>query len=309
MQQPGSISNIVPPASFQDWARREIDDLKREIRALHGARRLENAIIGKGGISIKGGALKLLDAITGAVLVVLDSLGLHIKAGGTINVDQGGTVELNDGSSLHVNDGGAAIMSTPADHIIFQLQRIAIPDGSGRNQQVFALGRDDGTIAFALADLGTVLDHPHQQNWAFYDRGANIVFADDTDSGQGIARPYIPLGAFMPNTYPTETTTSSSFVTLQTLVGFKQQPKVVMQVLVRADDPSTDGEIRVIDQDGNVIGGVQTVSAGAFGYINIGPAALPGAHELAISLNIQARRTSGTGTIGIRGISAWGQAT
>lgn len=300
MQQPGSLANVAPPSSEMDALRRELQDVKRQIAELRTARSGEAMVIAKSpGLLVKNGA----------PVTIQDGATVSINDGGELDMNDASAVNLNDGSFLWIYDGGSLIMQTPAGHTVVQAQRIDIPDGSGRKQQVFVLGRDDGSLAFALADLGTTPGHSHQQNWALYDRATNILFAEDTDSGVGLARPYLSLGPFMSNSYPTDTTTSGSFVTLQTLVGFKQHPKVWVQILGRSDDGTTTGEIRVIDQDGHVIGPVQTVTAGAYAYYNIGPAVLPGAHELAISLNIQARRTAGTGAIGVRGIAAWGQQT
>lgn len=281
---PGQPGGGVPPKSAQDGILRRLKELEDEVARLRTAR-------------------------SGEAMTISKAPGIIVKNGAEVTVQDGGKVNLEDGSSLWILDGGAIIMQTPTGQTVFQAQRIDIPDGSGRKQQVLVFGRDDGTLAFALADLGTAPGHPHQQNWALYDRGQNIIFAEDTDSGQGMARPYLSLGPFVSNDYPSDTTSSGAFETLQSLVGFKQHPKVSMQLLGRADDVDTAGELRVIDQDGHVIGPVQTVAAGGYAYYTIGPVPLPGIHMQPISLNVQARRTAGTGTIGARGISAWGQQT
>jgi hypothetical protein len=51
---------------------------------------------------------------------------------------------------------------------------------------------------------------------------------------------------------------------------------------------------------------VQTVPAGAFVYLNFPVAPLPGSYEDPVTLNLQARRTAGAGTIGAAGTFAIG---
>ncbi|TAM85831.1 MAG: hypothetical protein EPN43_11105, partial [Jatrophihabitans sp.] len=82
---------------------------------------------------------------------------------------------------------------------VFFTTDTTIPDGSGRRQTVVYLVRDDGSVALALADNGTVLNHPHQQALQWSDRSGNTVFSDDTVSGVGIATPYLQ-GPYLANT-------------------------------------------------------------------------------------------------------------
>jgi hypothetical protein len=93
-------------------------------------------------------------------------------------------------------------------------------------------------------------------------------------------------------------------VTLQTLVGFKQHPKVSGQILVYADSGTT-GTIQLIDQSSNVLF-TTNLTSGQFSYVPFGPVALAGAHELPVSLNIQGRVLTGAGKVGARGVSAIG---
>ena len=279
-----------------DGLPRRVAELERLLNRSMTARKLESAVIGKGGLSVKGGQIRILDAATGDVLFVADSDGITLS----------GDFNVNDLGSIYVNNGGSVFLRTPDDVAVVQASRIDIPDGSGRTQQVFVLRRDDGSQALVLADLGTVLGHDHQQALVANDHDGNVIFAEDAVSGQGLARPLVPLGDWVSNSYPTDTTNSGSFQTLQTLTGFKQMPKITMQMLVRIDDGSTTGEIRVIDQDSNVIGSVQSISAGAYVYLTIGPVDMPGTHCQSVGLSIQGRVTAGTGSIGARGTAAWG---
>jgi len=209
---------------------------------------------------------------------------------------------------LSVNaEGGISVLDQTTGSQVFYVGYAPMFDGSGRKQMVVYLFRgNDGSAAMTMVDAGTSPGHPFSQAMQWFDRSGKVVLADDTVGGQGIAVPYIPFGAFMSNSAPTDTTTSATFTTLQTSIGYWMNPKVFIQLLVRASDGTTAGEVRVIDQSSNVIGGVQTVTAGLFSYINIGPVAVPGNFKDSLSLNIQARRTSGAGTIGVRGIVAIG---
>ncbi|MEV6798549.1 hypothetical protein AB0M91_09395 [Micromonospora rifamycinica] len=54
------ISDQAPPG--QDWLVRQIRDLQRQVRELAAARTLEAAAIGSGGITIRDGAVRVLDS-------------------------------------------------------------------------------------------------------------------------------------------------------------------------------------------------------------------------------------------------------
>jgi hypothetical protein len=219
-------------------------------------------------------------------------------------------VQITNGGLTMKGGGAFQILDAITQNIVTFIGKVSIPDGSGRTQMASFFSRDDGTVALALADLGTVLGHLHQQALQWFDRSGNTVVSDDTVSGQGLARPYIPLGVWADYlSFPTATTTSPTFVSLQALFGYKQHPKLNIAVTVHSSDSSTTGEVQVVDQDGNVLGGVQTVAGGEYQIVSIGPVALAGAHEQSIQLNIQARVTAGSGTIGVRGLQAVGVAS
>jgi hypothetical protein len=170
---------------------------------------------------------------------------------------------------------------------------------SGGVSQGWVFRRDTGASVF---DLGGT---PGDQFWALRDEQGNVLFGDDTASGQGIASPYIPI-PFVPasSTVPADTTTSGSFATLQTSLYIKQHPKVIVEVLCRASDGTTSGEVQLIKATGEVLG-LFTVTLGAFAFTVFGPVAVPGAHLAQMELQIQGRRTAGAGTIGARVLGCW----
>lgn len=177
-------------------------------------------------------------------------------------------------------------------------------DGSPQTGVIYY--REDSTYAAVLGDLNATIP-PYKQPWQILDSSGNIIFADDTSvPAVGIALPYLNWSSFQSIGVPTDTTNSATFVNLQTNVSYKQHPRIQVQILVRSDTAGTTGEVQLIDQANNVLGGVQTIASLQFGYLTLGPMALPGTWHQGISLFIQARRTGGTGTIGVRGIYALG---
>lgn len=202
-----------------------------------------------------------------------------------------------------ITGGGLTAIDPNTGHAVFQEVFFPLQDGSGRMQMGLLLHRSDGSLALSLADLGVAPGHTFQQSFNIWDVNGDYVMADDVASGQGLARPYIPLGSFVDNTVP-NTTTSTSFGTVQTLIGVKQHPKVQGQVLVYADSGTT-GVVQIIDQSSNVLF-THNVTSGEFDYISFGPVALAGAHLAPISLNVQAKVSTGAGKVGARGIGALG---
>lgn len=194
-----------------------------------------------------------------------------------------------DGQPGIVLRGGAITAYDVDDHAVGIL-------GTGPSGATgIEVARPDGTpIFWAVTSAGGFA--------ALFDQVGNYVVTDDSTSGQGLARPFVPFGQFTDNSVPTQGTTSTTFTTLQICPGYKQHPKLVMQVLVYAPSP---GQVRVIDQDGNQLGATVTLAAGAFQYVQF-LGVLPGAHMLPVSLNVQARLTSGSSPIAVRGVSAIG---
>ncbi len=99
---------------------------------------------------------------------------------------------------------------------------------------------------------------------------------------------------------PTETTTSATFVDLaQSRINF-QMMRMRLRLMVRSSASDTTGEVKIL------INGVQwrstlTVTGSMFAYQEWGPAEIPAGYFGQIyDLSVQARRTAGTGTIGIR---------
>lgn len=165
--------------------------------------------------------------------------------------------------------------------------------------------RNDGTVAFTIA--GTASGN---QNWELRDNAANVVVSDD-DGDQGLARPYIHYHFVEhANTVPTITTTSATFVPLATGRYVKQHPYTTVEVLCRASDGSTSGQIQLYNTTtATVIDGPENITVGMYAVITLGPAVVDGAHMSYQELEIQVKRTAGAGTIGIRVMNAYGVET
>jgi hypothetical protein len=170
-------------------------------------------------------------------------------------------------------------------------------DGSA--QPGLAFYREDGTVAAILGDANATTP-PYKQSFQIADRSNNIIVADDTNSGLGLARPHLPANTLMntnASTWPA--TNSTSWTTIASAYVERQTPKVNWAFDL-ATDASTNGQVRFLIASTQV-GTTQTLTGGA-GGVNIewdGTAAYPagvtfGATVLA---ELQAQVTSGTGKI------------
>lgn len=210
--------------------------------------------------------------------------------------------------SASISDGGRlAIKSRDGvDQII--LGRTDDPSRrapDGNPQMVFYLYRSTGEPALTLEDAAPAVDG-FQQYLAIWDRAGNIIASDDTTSGQGLARPYLPVPFYPYLNPPAITTTAATFTTLmRSAAHAKQHPRIQVGVTVFAD-PGTTGEVRLWDATHGVrIGSILTIPANSWADYNIGPATLGGSHVDTIDLDIQARRIGGAGTIGVQVIGAF----
>jgi len=166
------------------------------------------------------------------------------------------------------------------------------------------LGRAGGRTALAAYGTGVDGDNGFV---ALYDLSGNYILTDDTASRRGLARPYIgyQVGEVTP---PTAVTTSVTFEDLAAGVNAVQHPVMYAQLLVRSSDASTTGEVRVM-VDGVQVGDTLTVQGGSYQYASIGPASVPVSEDTYGQLHaiaVQARRTGGAGTIGVRVMSLLG---
>ncbi|MCX5601634.1 hypothetical protein OOK29_26130 [Streptomyces phaeochromogenes] len=209
---------------------------------------------------------------------------------------------------VRVIDGGRLAMDTPSQVRMIDIGKINQTDynhGDGTPQQAVLFRREDGTLfmsCFSYPPFGS-----ETQAWKFYDRGGNVVIAEDTNTGQGLARPYldVPMGPSFDggwDYWPRNGTT--------TMAGlwegrfYKQLPKITVLVRTSMDTAGATGFIELA-VNGVAQGSPTSVSFSA-GYVTLGPFSLDGyGHMEQISLIVQGRRNTGTGAIRASVVSAY----
>lgn len=201
------------------------------------------------------------------------------------------------GAALMLEGTQSSLSLQSGSVLVFYAGQAAIPDGSGRVQEVVTLTRDDGTAALELADVGTVPGHTHQQALQWFDRSSNIVVADDTTSGSGLARPHL-TGPSLVNTNVTTwpTTTATTWTTISEALFERQHPKLSWSIQTYAS-ASTTGQFRLLVNNQQV-GTTQTVSnnsLGSWADTEVWPSSVTSFGTLA-TIQLQAQVTAGTGS-------------
>jgi hypothetical protein len=164
---------------------------------------------------------------------------------------------------------------------------------------------DNGVAAFALG----VNVSSGRQFWRLVDNNLNDVITDDAQTGQGLARPYIPYlpvrGVDTVSSSLAMTTTSTSFVTAYEIHGVKQHPRINVLYLCNVPAGLT-AEIQLVDTTSGtvLIAGPNTASTG-FGLNNLIGNAV-GQHLDNLNVTLQFRVASGAGTIGLTVLYALG---
>jgi hypothetical protein len=202
---------------------------------------------------------------------------------------------------ITVKDGGTISVYDPAGNRVALLGDLsAFRDG----MRGVWLARANGAPAFVASGTGENGDTGYA---AMYDQQGNYIVSDDMVAGLGLGRPYIPVqvGEVSP---PTATTTSGTFTDLASGVFPAQHKALYAYLLVRASDATTAGEARVT-VDGTQYGNTLTIAAGSYTYAAINPfvVGLTAAEYANFrTVAVQARRTAGTGTVGVRVMSLIG---
>ena len=194
---------------------------------------------------------------------------------------------------LRIVDGGRLAMDTPDGQRMVDIGAIEDPafnHGDGTAQQAMWLRREDGSVFFACFASGG--PGSETQAWTFYDRGGSIVFAEDTNSGAGLARPYLPLTAPVSNdpaTWPRGA--AATFTAIATSYNTRWQPRMRVFALTSVVGTAT-GEVQFAI-DGNPWGAAVTAGT-PLDVTDVIPDVGIGRQ---FQLDVQARRLSGTGSI------------
>lgn len=204
-----------------------------------------------------------------------------------------GGLAIRDGGSVWVYDSDGSLMS-----VIGELPWL------GEGVRGFVLGRSGGHEGIAAYGSGSGTGAGFV---GMYDLAGNYVVTDDTFSGRGLGRPYIPLQVGEISV-PTATTTSGSFTDVASGFNPIQHPVLYADLLVRSDDASTTGQVRIAI-DNTAVGPTINVSGGEYAFRSIGPFKVTVSEtnygELH-TVSVQARRTAGSGSIGVRVLSLLG---
>lgn len=250
------VDAALPPGLWERIRQMIRDELGKLLRS--GI--LRNASISEGGLTIKGGFLRLLDNLSGGRLFYV----------GPVNP--------------------------------------ARADGSP--QQGWVVYRADGTIVLLLRDANpTDAGGALNQALTWADRSGDIVFSDDTDSGEGHARPWLAL----PIPQPTDiskwpATGVTSWGTIAESFGVMQQPKLFWNATA-ITDAGTTAQVRLSINAGAVLGPTHTVAAGTTLFIADTITLPAGFYGSQWPLDVQAQVTGGTGLVHVQTWQIQGQQT
>jgi hypothetical protein len=193
------------------------------------------------------------------------------------------------GGTFTVRQDGAIQMMDAAGNLILYFG----PDEAGR--QIIRIRRDGGRNVLYTHTIDN-----GEQYWALTDRAGTIVVSDDTVSGKGLARPWIPVafervrGADMPRV------TNGSFEGVWE-ANFNRSHPLIELYTVDGCDSGTTGAAQIVITD--PVSGVRTVADSwtfgpGLGRTYRGPYALPGeAYAGPVRVAVEYRRTGGTGNV------------
>lgn len=206
------------------------------------------------------------------------------------------------GGSVTIKDGGALIVEDTTGDPVLSIGRIS-PDVDGEPQQATVIRRMDGSLAFAVWTGATTGVQPVR----IYDKGSNIIFADETAAGGGgLAIPWLPYNVPQPIIRDGWGTTAlTTYTAVLRTVNPLMSPKMYVQVVQGpASGATAVGQMRVM------VGGVQMVEGAVGGNID-GVYDVPnwvyaGSPQATI-VEVQCKVTSGTGAMAASCRSCYGR--
>ena len=236
----------------------------------------------------------LIDRIR-AIERQLNDLSGRVNIRPALNTIVGGSVTIKDGGALIVED-------TTGDKVI-SVGRIS-PDVDGEPQMATVIRRMDGSLAFAVWTGATTGVQPVR----IYDKGSNIIFADETASaGGGLAIPWLPYNVPQPIARDGwGSTTSTTYTAVLRTVTPLMSPKIYVQCVQGTAVGTTGnvGQLRLM------VGGVQVFEAAAGDNIDdvfdIPSWNYTGTPQ-ATTIEIQCKRTAGTGAVAVSCRSCYGR--
>lgn len=251
----------------------QIRQLQDEVRALQTARRGEHTSVGEGGTRWHSGG------------------SATFEGGGGVEVRDGGDIEVLDGGELRIRSGSLSLFSPSGERLV--LFGTIVQGGENSRGWIFSFdqGDDEPTTAFSLGG------DPGQQFWSLRDHDGNILVSNDSVSGGGLARPYIPMPLPKPvGVGHWSSTDSASFAAIDRSSAANQHPWIAVSFSAFAE-AGTTGDVR-FTVNGTQVGDTATVSDGEFGGAEF-EAEMPAGIGFGsgLTLELQARRTAGTGEV------------
>lgn len=229
--------------------------------------------------------------------------GLEVVDDGQIIQDGAVTIPAN---GLFLVDGGDVVM---LDQNMVELFRLGIQPFGDRG---IVMRRADGSIVFEVRKVFGETDVA--QSYVVRDRQGKRIGGDSILSPTGFDAPHINH-PFVPVDYTSssiaQSTSSTSFVATHEHRGFRQNPAMGMQVMVKCSDEFTSAEVQVFNVlTGTYLGGflgspgVHTIAVPAgtttFSLFEFSSRlAMPGSMSDAIQLEIHARVTGGSGLVSV----------
>lgn len=202
-----------------------------------------------------------------------------ISRGGIQITDLGG-IQLvdNDGETVFLVGGIGGSWSRP----------------DGTPQPVTAISDDRGRWRIAVFDSDPNT-RGYRQFVAIFDYTGNIVLGDDVDSGEGLARPYLPHFVSRARYDEWPATNAADWEAVETLRFNRQHPMLDVHVRCTTDTPDTRGEVRVRVPEGDVVLAAEPV--GFAQELKQWRVPMPGAFGQVREVHLETRRTAGDGNV------------
>jgi len=204
--------------------------------------------------------------------------------------------------------GGALQVQDVAGNTYFYLGQISpnLPDGAPQyGLLVYRQSGDEAVGNLAMSMFCGTGALP--QTFGLYDAAGNDVFTDDGLSAQGIGRPYMELGFQSSSSTVWNSTSSGSFQDMFFSNPPHQHPKVT--AMGRVICPTGVNAALQLTAGGVALGSPTAVTGntGVAQPFQIGPVAWAGSHIANVDLRLQARITSGAGTVQVGLANLYGQ--
>jgi hypothetical protein len=208
------------------------------------------------------------------------TLSNAVISSGGIQIKELGGIQLvdNDGETVFLVGGIGGAWSRP----------------DGTPQPVTSICDDRGRWRIAVFDPNPA-QNGYRQFVAIFDYRGHIIIGDDVNSGEGLARPYIPHTVSKARHIDWPGTDRADWEVLETLRFNRQHPYLDAHIRNTTDNPDTKGELRLRDPDGDVILASERVEF----VVSLMPkrVPVPGTWGQTREIHLEARRTTGTGKV------------